>query len=96
MVMSSDIKIEIRNIIVAYIRETLNPVYGISKDALELLELLMLSDTDFAKDLTSTYETITRNNNTYYALPGDYKEDINFNFLDRLEELRNIKEKING
>ena len=96
MVMSSDIKVEIRNIIVGYIRETLNASYGISKDALELLELLMLSDSDFAKDLTSTYETITRNNNTYYALPSDYKETVNFDFLDRLEELKEIKKRQNG
>jgi hypothetical protein len=66
---------EIKSIIVAYIKETLNPVYGISREALELLELLMMSDDGLQKELLKTYEHMTTTTNkVFFSLPPDHDE----------------------
>jgi hypothetical protein len=76
---------ETKDIIVAYIKESLNPVYGVSKEAHNLLEQLLKTDRDFAYDLHDTFNNISVSNKTYATIP-DIKDfaDVNEAYLERV------------
>ena len=76
---------ETKDIIVAYIKESLNPVYGVSKEAFNLLEQLLRVDREFAYDLHDTFENISVSNKTYATIPkiDDYT-NVNEAYLERV------------
>lgn len=62
---------EAKDLVVQYIVATLDPVYGISKTAHDLLEQLMKVDREFAQDLHDSFMNISCANNTYFIYPED-------------------------
>jgi hypothetical protein len=70
---------ETKDTIVKYIIATLDPVYGISKEAYNLLEELMKLDRDLASELHNHYLNISCANKTYFIYPLDPKTHIDIN-----------------
>lgn len=60
-----------KDLMVQYITETLNPLTGVTKHAVEILELLLINDRELAQELHEAFERISCNNNRYFILPPE-------------------------
>lgn len=79
---------ETTDLIVAYIKESLNPVYGVSKEAYDLLEQILKCDRDLAYELHSTFENISVSNKTYASIPDMKDFDrVNSEYYERVSEV---------
>jgi len=60
---------ETKDLIVSYIIESLNPVYGISEKCYEILQQILKTDRELAMELHDTNTNLFCKNHTYYIEP---------------------------